>query len=171
MEAGSTSETSVNLYETTWRNNPEDKHLWDSPLWEREVSQLSVNFRRIKRLRLFPPPTYCNDISYLFCHSPADYVPNPKHFNATHSCWTYGTQKLQTVDRRRRILIDVCDISPFFSPNAVKVSWNTLSPSLRLSQIDKALIKRTGNKQTLKCVKHSLTVTLTGHCHSRNKVR
>jgi hypothetical protein len=27
MEAGSTSETSVNLYETTWRNNPEDKHL------------------------------------------------------------------------------------------------------------------------------------------------
>jgi hypothetical protein len=27
MEAASTSETSVNLYQTTWRNNPEDSHL------------------------------------------------------------------------------------------------------------------------------------------------
>jgi hypothetical protein len=27
MEAASTSETSVNFYLTTWRNNPEDSHL------------------------------------------------------------------------------------------------------------------------------------------------
>jgi hypothetical protein len=27
MEAVSTSETSVNFYETTWRNIPEDSHL------------------------------------------------------------------------------------------------------------------------------------------------
>jgi hypothetical protein len=27
MEAASTSETSVNFYETTWRNNPEDSQL------------------------------------------------------------------------------------------------------------------------------------------------
>jgi hypothetical protein len=27
MEAGSTSETSVNFYHTTQRNNPEDSHL------------------------------------------------------------------------------------------------------------------------------------------------
>jgi hypothetical protein len=27
MEAASTSETSVNFYQTTWRNNPEDSHL------------------------------------------------------------------------------------------------------------------------------------------------
>jgi hypothetical protein len=27
MEAASTSETSVNLYQTTWRNNPEGSHL------------------------------------------------------------------------------------------------------------------------------------------------
>jgi hypothetical protein len=27
MEAASTSETSVNSYQTTWRNNPEDSHL------------------------------------------------------------------------------------------------------------------------------------------------
>jgi hypothetical protein len=26
-EAASTSETSVNFYQTTWRNNPEDSHL------------------------------------------------------------------------------------------------------------------------------------------------
>jgi hypothetical protein len=28
MEAASTSETSVNIYQTTWRNNPEDSHLF-----------------------------------------------------------------------------------------------------------------------------------------------
>jgi hypothetical protein len=27
MELGSISETSVNLYQTAWRNNPEDSHL------------------------------------------------------------------------------------------------------------------------------------------------
>jgi hypothetical protein len=27
MEAASTSETSVNFYQTTWRYNPEDSHL------------------------------------------------------------------------------------------------------------------------------------------------
>jgi hypothetical protein len=27
MEAASTSETSVNFYQITWRNNPEDSHL------------------------------------------------------------------------------------------------------------------------------------------------
>jgi hypothetical protein len=27
MEAASTSETSVNFYQTTWCNNPEDNHL------------------------------------------------------------------------------------------------------------------------------------------------
>jgi hypothetical protein len=27
METASTSETSVNFYQTTWRNNPEDSHL------------------------------------------------------------------------------------------------------------------------------------------------
>jgi hypothetical protein len=27
MEAASTTETSVNLYQTTWRNIPEDGHL------------------------------------------------------------------------------------------------------------------------------------------------
>jgi hypothetical protein len=27
MEAASTSEMSVNFYETTWRKNPEDSHL------------------------------------------------------------------------------------------------------------------------------------------------
>jgi hypothetical protein len=27
MEAASTSETSVNLYQNTWLNNPEDSHL------------------------------------------------------------------------------------------------------------------------------------------------
>jgi hypothetical protein len=27
MEAASTSETSVNFYQTTWSNNPEDSHL------------------------------------------------------------------------------------------------------------------------------------------------
>jgi hypothetical protein len=27
MEAASTSKTSVNLYQTTWRNTPEDSHL------------------------------------------------------------------------------------------------------------------------------------------------
>jgi hypothetical protein len=27
MEAASTSETSVNFYQTPWRNNPEDSHL------------------------------------------------------------------------------------------------------------------------------------------------
>jgi hypothetical protein len=27
MEAASTSETLVNFYQTTWRNNPEDSHL------------------------------------------------------------------------------------------------------------------------------------------------
>jgi hypothetical protein len=27
MEAASTSETSVNFYQTAWRNNPEDSHL------------------------------------------------------------------------------------------------------------------------------------------------
>jgi hypothetical protein len=27
MEAASTSETSVNFYKSTWRNNPEDSHL------------------------------------------------------------------------------------------------------------------------------------------------
>jgi hypothetical protein len=27
MEAASTCETSVNFYQTTWRNNPEDRHL------------------------------------------------------------------------------------------------------------------------------------------------
>jgi hypothetical protein len=27
MEAASISETSVNFYQTTWRNNPEDSHL------------------------------------------------------------------------------------------------------------------------------------------------
>jgi hypothetical protein len=27
MEAANTSETSVNFYQTTWRNNPEDSHL------------------------------------------------------------------------------------------------------------------------------------------------
>jgi hypothetical protein len=27
MEAASTSETSANFYQTTWRNNPEDSHL------------------------------------------------------------------------------------------------------------------------------------------------
>jgi hypothetical protein len=27
MMAASTSETPVNLYQTTWRNNPEDSHL------------------------------------------------------------------------------------------------------------------------------------------------
>jgi hypothetical protein len=27
MEAASTSETSVNFYQTTWRNNPEDSHI------------------------------------------------------------------------------------------------------------------------------------------------
>jgi hypothetical protein len=26
MDAASTSETSVNFYQTTWRNNPEDSH-------------------------------------------------------------------------------------------------------------------------------------------------
>jgi hypothetical protein len=29
MGAASTSETSVNFYQTTWRNNPEDSHLQD----------------------------------------------------------------------------------------------------------------------------------------------
>jgi hypothetical protein len=28
MEAANTSETSVNFYQTTWRNNPEDNHLY-----------------------------------------------------------------------------------------------------------------------------------------------
>jgi hypothetical protein len=27
IEAANTFETSVNLYQTTWRNNPEDSHL------------------------------------------------------------------------------------------------------------------------------------------------
>jgi hypothetical protein len=27
VEAASTSETSENFYQTTWRNNPEDSHL------------------------------------------------------------------------------------------------------------------------------------------------
>jgi hypothetical protein len=27
MEAASTSEMSVNFYQTTWRNNPEDSHI------------------------------------------------------------------------------------------------------------------------------------------------
>jgi hypothetical protein len=27
MEAATTTETSVNIYQTTWRNNPEDSHL------------------------------------------------------------------------------------------------------------------------------------------------
>jgi mannose-6-phosphate isomerase class I len=27
MEAASASDTSVNFYQTTWRNNPEDSHL------------------------------------------------------------------------------------------------------------------------------------------------
>jgi hypothetical protein len=31
MEAASTSETSVNFYQTIRRNNPEDSHLHDSP--------------------------------------------------------------------------------------------------------------------------------------------
>jgi hypothetical protein len=30
MEAASTSETSVNLYQTTWRYNPEDSYLQTS---------------------------------------------------------------------------------------------------------------------------------------------
>jgi hypothetical protein len=30
MEAASTSETSVNVYQTTWRNNPEDSHIYTS---------------------------------------------------------------------------------------------------------------------------------------------
>jgi hypothetical protein len=30
MEAARTSETLVNLYQTTWRYNPEDSHLQDS---------------------------------------------------------------------------------------------------------------------------------------------
>jgi hypothetical protein len=29
MEASSTSETSINFYQTTWRNNPEYSHLYD----------------------------------------------------------------------------------------------------------------------------------------------
>jgi hypothetical protein len=28
MEAASTSEMSVNFYQTAWRNNPEDSHLY-----------------------------------------------------------------------------------------------------------------------------------------------
>jgi hypothetical protein len=28
MEAAGTSETSVNLYQTAWHNNPEDSHLY-----------------------------------------------------------------------------------------------------------------------------------------------
>jgi hypothetical protein len=28
METASISETSVNFYQTTWRNNPEDSHLY-----------------------------------------------------------------------------------------------------------------------------------------------
>jgi hypothetical protein len=30
MEAASTSETSVNFYQTTWYSNPEDNHLHDN---------------------------------------------------------------------------------------------------------------------------------------------
>jgi hypothetical protein len=40
MEAVNTSETSVNLYQTTRRNNPEDSHLQDTPgLFEEEWSR------------------------------------------------------------------------------------------------------------------------------------
>jgi hypothetical protein len=40
MEAARTSETSVNFYQTTRRNIPEDSHLqriWNFPLWYAEV--------------------------------------------------------------------------------------------------------------------------------------
>jgi hypothetical protein len=38
MEAASTSETSVNFYQTTWRNNPEDSYLQDRKLLLKIVS-------------------------------------------------------------------------------------------------------------------------------------
>jgi hypothetical protein len=40
MEAASTSETSVNFYQTTRRNNPEDSHLYTR---RRQISQMCIN--------------------------------------------------------------------------------------------------------------------------------
>jgi hypothetical protein len=39
MEEISTSETSVNFYETTWRNVTADSRLFSSP-WETDISQI-----------------------------------------------------------------------------------------------------------------------------------
>jgi hypothetical protein len=40
MEAASTSETSVNIYQTTRRNNPEDSHLHDRIMLNTEQERL-----------------------------------------------------------------------------------------------------------------------------------
>jgi hypothetical protein len=46
MEAASTSETSVNFYQTTWRNNTEDSHL-DAPF---------IDWRNNREWRSYPFP-------------------------------------------------------------------------------------------------------------------
>jgi hypothetical protein len=45
MEAASTSETSVNFYQTRRRNNPEDSHLHDKYNFRKVSSQTRNNYR------------------------------------------------------------------------------------------------------------------------------
>jgi hypothetical protein len=45
MEAAGTSETSVNFYQTTRRNNPEDNHLNEVDFWSLFLKMESHNLK------------------------------------------------------------------------------------------------------------------------------
>jgi hypothetical protein len=48
MEAGSTSETSVNFYKTTWRKIPEDSHLHTRRLENVKPYRYTSEFPKVK---------------------------------------------------------------------------------------------------------------------------
>jgi hypothetical protein len=90
MEAARTSETLVNFYQTTRRNNPEDSHLQMNPLhilapYLRHISKLS-SYLGLELPRRRVPSTFSHRNCVCISHSlHTCYMPRPSHY--LNSIW------------------------------------------------------------------------------------
>jgi hypothetical protein len=71
MEAASASETLVNFYQTTWRNNPEDSHLHDKSL----IVMLII----YHSMKIFNKIYFCGFIQSLYANVGFIDVPQTSH--------------------------------------------------------------------------------------------
>jgi hypothetical protein len=110
MEAGSTYETSVDFYQTTWRNTPEDECLWLFLLLWFTASPFSLNFLHFK--------VRCNNICFKII--PLQYSLLKFLKNISVVVYTYrinATLLFANIWRRRKGL---ANIGKVFFPSSYK---------------------------------------------------